>query len=153
MTRIKHVEQHLRGIDLDPGYFAPHWLLAIVYAHLERLEEAIAETQKAYELSEHNPILLGYLGLLYGCSGLRDEAQAILKELITQSRTAYVPFFSIAAVYRGLGELDQGLEWIEKAVEMRDMTVVCALKLEPAYNSIRSHPRYKALLRKMNLEP
>jgi serine/threonine protein kinase/tetratricopeptide (TPR) repeat protein len=146
------IEQHLRGIDLDPAYFAPHWLLAIVYAYLGRLEEAIAETQKAYELSEHNPILFGYLGLLYGRAGLRNEAQAILKELITQSSTVYVPFFSIAAVYRGLGELDQGLEWIERAVEERDMTVVCSLKLEPAYNSLHSHPRYKGLLRKMNLE-
>jgi len=31
--------------------------------------------------------------------------------------------------------------------------VVTALKLEPRYIPLHGHPRYRALLRKMNLEP
>jgi len=59
----------------------------------------------------------------------------------------------MAAVYRGLGEANQALEWLDKGVEERDLLVLCALKSEPGYIPLRGHPRYQALLRKMNLEP
>ena len=47
----------------------------------------------------------------------------------------------------------QGLEWMEKGVDERDLLLVTALKTEPSYDPLRSHPAYQALLRKMNLEP
>jgi len=59
----------------------------------------------------------------------------------------------MAAVYRGLGQLEEALEWFEKGVDGRDLTLVFALKSEPGYRPFRGHPRYQALLRKMNLEP
>jgi len=58
----------------------------------------------------------------------------------------------MAAIYRGLGEVAQALEWLEKGVDERDMVVVNALKTELGYVPLRGHPRYQALLRKMNLE-
>ena len=117
------------------------------------IDEAIAEAQKACELSGRNALTLGILGLAYGLAGRRGDAQALLEELTTQRRTTYVPPFAMAAVYRGLGEVDQALEWLEKGVEERDMLVVSGLKSEPGYIPLRGHPRYQALLRKMNLEP
>jgi hypothetical protein len=59
----------------------------------------------------------------------------------------------MAAIYRGLGEVAQAFQWLEKGIDERDMVVVTALKTEPGYNPLRGHPRYQALLRKMNLEP
>jgi serine/threonine protein kinase/tetratricopeptide (TPR) repeat protein len=147
------IVQHQRAIDLDPGWYFPHWLLAIAYAHMGRLDEEIAEAQKACELSGRNAPTLGILGMAYGLAGLRNEAQAVLEELITQGRTTYVPPAALAAVYRGLGEVDQALEWLEKGVEERDMFAVGGFKCEPRYILLRGHPRYQALLRKMNLQP
>jgi hypothetical protein len=76
-----------------------------------------------------------------------------MEELTIQSRSVKVPPFAIAAVYRGLGQLEQGLEWFEKGVHGRDLTLIFALNSEPAYRSFRGHPRYQALLRQMNLAP
>jgi len=39
-----------------------------------------------------------------------------------------------------------------RSIEDRDPVTVLALKCEPAYDALRSHPTYAALLRKMNLE-
>jgi hypothetical protein len=60
---------------------------------------------------------------------------------------------SPASVYLGLGEVDQALQWLEKGVEQRDVIVVSGLKSEPIQILLHGHPRYRALLRKMNLEP
>jgi len=48
--------------------------------------------------------------------------------------------------------VDKGLEWLARGIEERDPAYVIALKSEPAYDPLRSHPTYQALLRKMNLE-
>ena len=147
------IAQHRRAMDLDPSFFAPHWLLSAAYAHMGRLEEAIAEAQKACELSGRHALALGLLGLAYELSGRRSEARALLEELTTKCRTTYVPPTAMVAVYRGLGELDQTLGWLEKGVEERDLIVVCCLKSEPLTIPVQGHPRYQTLLRKMNLEP
>jgi len=147
------IEQQRLAIDLDPGFYMSHWLLAVTYRHLGRLEEAIAEDQKACELSGRNAIPLGYLGLLYGMTGRARETRELLEELIAQFRTTYVAPYAMMAAYRGLGEVDHAFEWLEKGVEERDPLVVCTLKSEPAFSPLRGHPRYQGLLRKMNLEP
>jgi hypothetical protein len=65
----------------------------------------------------------------------------------------YVPASALAYVHRGLGELDEGLEWIMKGIDERDPVLVTSLKSGPGYDPLRSHPDFPALLRKMNLEP
>ncbi len=72
---------------------------------------------------------------------------------MARSRTIYVPPYAMAAIYRGLGEIDEALEWLEKGVDERDLIIVGGLKSEPRYTIMRGHPRYQALLRKMNLAP
>jgi serine/threonine protein kinase/Flp pilus assembly protein TadD len=147
------IVQQRFAMDLDPSSYFPHWLLAVEYEHIGRFDEAIAEAQKACELSGRNAPALGILGMAYGLASRSSEARVILDELTSKRRTTYVPPFAIAAVYRGLGEMDQGLEWLEKGVEERDVTVVSGLKSEPRYSPLHGHPRFQALLRKMNLEP
>jgi serine/threonine protein kinase/Flp pilus assembly protein TadD len=147
------IAQQRRAIELDPSWYVPHWLLAIAFEHMGLYDEAIAAAQKACELSGRNAVSLGILGLAYGLEGRSDEAKALLEELTAQRQTTYVPPFAIAAVYRGLGEVAQALEWLEKGVDERDLLVVTGLKAEPRYTILRGHPAYQTLLRKMNLEP
>jgi serine/threonine-protein kinase len=147
------IAQQRRAMDLDPGWYVPHWLLAIQYEHMRMFEEAIASARKACELSGRNAVTVGILALGYGLAGRPSEARALLEELTTLRRTTYVPPFAMAAVYRGLGEANQALEWLEKGVEERDPIVVTGLRSEPRYIPFYGHPRYHALLHKMNLEP
>jgi hypothetical protein len=45
----------------------------------------------------------------------------------------------------------QGFDWIERAFEKRESWLV-RIKVDTIFNSVRSDPRYKEILRKMNLE-
>jgi serine/threonine protein kinase/Flp pilus assembly protein TadD len=147
------VAQLQHAIDLDPTFFFSYWLLSIPYAHNGRLDEAIAAAEKANELSGGNAITLGQLGRFYGRAGRTTEARQLLEELTARRRLTYVPSSALSFIHRGLGELDEGLEWIARGIEERDPILVTALKTEPGYDPLRSHPAYQALLRKMNLEP
>jgi tetratricopeptide (TPR) repeat protein len=120
---------------------------------LGRYDEAIATAKKACELSGRNALTLGILGRAYGLAGRHGEARGILKELMAKRGATYVPPWAIAVVYRGLGELDQALEWLEKGLEERDMIAVGGYKSDPQFIAFQEYPRYHALLRKMNLEP
>jgi hypothetical protein len=74
-----------------------------------------------------------------------DGAVAVIDVL------ARLPASALAFAYAGVGEPDQSLTWMERAIEERDPIVVTGLKSAPAYDRLRSHPAYPAPLPKMNL--
>ena len=55
-------------------------------------------------------------------------------------------------VYLGLGEKDMALEWLEKSYADRDPQC-WPLKVEPFYDSLRTEPRFQALLKKVFPDP
>jgi hypothetical protein len=57
----------------------------------------------------------------------------------------------LAVVYIGLEDYDLALVNLEKAYEIREFQLV-SLKVNPIVDPIRQDPRYKALLKKMNLD-
>ena len=75
-----------------------------------------------------------------------DVSQRILEELIAKK----APPFGIAGVYAWRGEKDKAFEWAERAYAERDMGITW-LKIDTYFRGLRGDPRYKALLRKMNL--
>ena len=94
---------------------------------------------------------LATLGLVYGLAGMRDEAISALERMIALSKERYVSPFQLAWFYVGLGEKDQALDNFEKAYTDRD-SMMPYLRTFPLFDSMRSEPRYKALLKKMGLE-
>ncbi|MEO7659675.1 MAG: hypothetical protein ABIV48_08670, partial [Pyrinomonadaceae bacterium] len=71
-------------------------------------------------------------------------------ELLKLSSERFVPPYHIAIVYHGLGETGQALTWLDKGYEQRDPKMVF-LKVEPKWNDLRSDPRFKAMLKRLNL--
>jgi len=84
--------------------------------------------------------------------GRREAAESLLEEMKELARTSYLPPFWFALVYCTLGETDQALGWLERAVEERDPTV-SLLKPEPTFHVLRADPRYQALLQRLRLAP
>jgi hypothetical protein len=56
----------------------------------------------------------------------------------------------MAYVYTGLGEADRAMDFLERAYQERAGSVY-GIKGSYLFTSLRSHPRFQALLRKMNL--
>jgi len=94
---------------------------------------------------------LALLGAAYAAAGRIAEAQKLFRELQALAVTSYVPAIALGLIHSCLGEIDKAVDCFEKAIEERDATIA-SLHVLPFFDSIYSHPRYHALLRKMNLE-
>ena len=77
--------------------------------------EAIEMYQKSLSLGGSN-IVLSALGRAYGMAGRRDEALAVLNQLLELRQQRYIPAFDIARIYLGLAENDLTFEWLEYGV-------------------------------------
>lgn len=67
-----------------------------------------------------------------------------------KAKHRYVSAYEIAALYARLNEKEQAFEWLEKACEERSSGLVY-LKVEPSFDSLRQHPRFADLLRRIHL--
>jgi len=146
----KAVYQLKKTMELDPNFPWTYSGLGWVYEAEGKYEEAIAEHEKAKSLEEKNPDVLADLGRAYARAGRKSEAQKILNDLLEFQKRGYVVSGSIANVYYGLGDKDKTFEWLEKACQ--DKSIYPGIKTDPIWDSIRSDPRFRALLKKIGLE-
>jgi ribosomal protein L17 len=80
--------------------------------------------------------------------GRAKESRRALDELI--AKTAPGNAYGIAEAHAWRGETDKAFEWLERAYQQRDGGLD-ALKIDPLLESLRTDPRYKAMLKKINL--
>ena len=147
----KCISQTNNAVELDPGYSSPFITLGNAHLFRGELDKAIQALEMATNLSGGGPLILGYLGFSYAYTGRKEAALMLLQKLEEQAQKSYTPFSSIARIYLGLGEIDKCLDWLEEAINHRE-SAICHFHLEPICDPLRSHPRYRSLLRKMNLE-
>ncbi|HEU5303735.1 MAG TPA: hypothetical protein VFU40_03740, partial [Gemmatimonadales bacterium] len=90
------------------------------------------------------------LGEAYAMAGRTANARKVLRQLERLSQERYVSPYHMAYVYTGLGEADRAMDFLERAYEERAGSVY-GIKGSFLFTSLHSHPRFIALLRKMNL--
>jgi hypothetical protein len=95
-------------------------------------------------------VLLAQLGQAYGESGRVRDARDVLTQLQRLSEQRYVSPYHLAYVYTGLGEQDAAIDWLERACEERAGGVY-GIKGSFLFSTLRPHPRFQSLLRRMNL--
>jgi len=150
--RYDEAIEKLNGtIAMEPSFSFPYFWLALSNLEKDMVEEAIGTARKLMTLPGGASLGVVALGYIYGRSGKKHEAQKILEQLLQVSKQKYVPASAIALIYIGLGEKDQAFEWLEKAYETHDPRLL-ELRVSPLVDSLRSDPRFKALLKKMGLK-
>jgi len=133
-------------LELDPDHVDTHVGLGWAYQQKKMYPEAIAELQKAVNLSNRHEVPLASLGQVMGESGRRQEATKILKELNRRSQQRYVSPCLFALVQMGLGERDQAIASLGRAYNNRDQWMLY-LKVDPHMDALRSDPRFNDLVR------
>lgn len=144
------IEQSRRTLELEPNSLVAHWFLGRALEQKAMYQEAAKAFEKSITISDGSPTYVAALGHAYAVSGKKSEALRILNELKQQSKRTYVSPFNLAAISSGLGEKDQGFEWLEKAFEERSHWLVY-LKVEPMLDGLRSDPRFTDLVRRVGL--
>jgi adenylate cyclase len=154
LLRAGRYDEALRAatpaIELDPHYARAHATVGWAYLKKGMSDEGLAELEKAVALSPGHSIWLGQLGQAYALVGKVGQAREVLRQLEELSRQRYVSPYHMAYVYTGLGEQDTAMDWLERAYEER-AGAVYGIKGSFLFTTLRAHPRFAALLKKMNL--
>lgn len=147
--RVAEEGRHM--IDLDPTHFLGHWAMGISALETDATNEAVPEFEKAHELSGGIPFTLGFLAHAYGRAGRPEAAGKLVAEAEAVAAERYLPPSALGFAYSGLEDWDAAFHWWDRAIEARDPFAM-GLKGYPFLDSRRSDPRYRAMLRRMNLD-
>lgn len=139
-----------RTIELDPNFWSIYFRMAAVYFEKGEKAEGFAAATRSIDLIGRAPVALGFWGYALAVAGKRDEALAVAKELEQKYAAKEMDGVRIASVYIGLGDKDKAFEWLEKDFQARRPTLM-EMRLELEFRSLRDDPRYRGLLKRMNL--
>lgn len=138
-------------LTLQPDYWFAHQHLANAYIDKGMLQEAIIAARRTSKAYTYPTRALSFLGYALAKSGKEAEARDALRELSNPPSDLATPYYNIALIHSGLGERDEALTWLERALEARDPRMVF-LKVDAKWTDLRSEPRFLELMRRMNFE-
>ncbi len=141
------LEQIQRTIDLDPDFYFSHFMAAGVYARLKMYPEAEAAYRRAKELAPEQTWTDVGLSRMLRERGEIDQARAVLDEMLSRSQSRYVPPFHIALAFKGLGDNDQALAWLEKAYQVRDPKMTFLKTTN--WKAFEDDPRFQDIYRRV----
>jgi TolB-like protein len=164
------------SLAYDPLFAPAYAMLATVEAHSGHWSEAEAAARRAMQINPaYGPVDLGEilllrgdnnaalaefmrendniersvgLALVYYALNRKTESDAALRTVTTEGGDNYA--YSIAEVHAYRGEVNEALQWLDRLYDRKDSDL-SYLKEDVFFKTLEADPRYKALLRKMNL--
>jgi TolB-like protein/DNA-binding winged helix-turn-helix (wHTH) protein/Flp pilus assembly protein TadD len=142
------VQQSEKTLALDPNFGNGHFELGEALVQKHQYPTAIAEFQKAIELSGHLAAFDANLANAYALSGRQAEATAIARDLEARSHLNPSADANVALIYVGLGDWDQAMNWLNKAYDARFYPTIL---LRPTFDALRPNAQFQDLRRRMGL--
>ncbi len=106
---------------------------------------------KAKELSGGSTEPVTQLGYALAKSGNRQRAQATLAELNSLAAERFVPAYSFAMIYNGLGKREEALNYLEKSFQEREVQITF-IKIDTRWDEFRTEPHFVEIIKRMNFE-
>ena len=168
-----------RAIERDPLSEALNFHLAYHYLHAHQPDLAIDVCRKGFEVwpnsghgrtyragayemkgmyeqaiaAEPDPKWAARLKRAYGRFGARGYWQTNLDFLLEETKRVHVDPIFIAMLYAQIGQRDEAFAWLERAYGERNLFMAEYVSSGLGFEPLRADPRFKDLLRRMNLPP
>jgi serine/threonine-protein kinase len=111
------IRQAQSTLDLDRNFSRLYWTLGAAYVQQGMYREAITALEHVNHLKQANPYTIGTLAVAYARDGQPSAAQKLINELISRPARYQHRAFSLAVAYCGLGNKDEALGWLTRAVD------------------------------------
>ena len=160
-TQVGYVYYFLRELDraeaqfekvllIDPHFAFGHYGLGDVQAQQGRYDEALSHLEESVRLGGTSVNHLAILSYVNGLAGRNGEARRLLGEIRSRADRGYASPIWSALAHLGLREVDAAFEWLDRAYEERDGSLIL-VTASPEFDPLRSDPRFRALLERMGL--
>ena len=140
------IEQGVKTRELYPNSFWPEFFTGLAYEEKHMPELAVAHLEKAATLSGGTGYVLAALGHAHAEAGQSGKALELLRTLDGLSGERYVPAYDRAIIHLGLNQLDQAMDWLQRAYKERS-SWMSYLNVEPRLAPLRSDARFAELAR------
>ena len=141
---------HNKTIETEPDSPFFHTELGYTLLRMGKVEEGVREMEEAAELPD-GEFFRASLGYAYAVSGRREDALKIASDMQLARAKGMARPYEIAIIYAGLGENPKALDLLEQAYQEHSIVHLLLLTVEPAFVKLRFEPRFKTLLKKLNL--
>jgi TolB-like protein/Flp pilus assembly protein TadD len=142
------VRQYRETLELDPAFFYTHFNLGLTLQATGDLPGAIAEYEKAKQLS-NDPFMATLLAAAKARAGDKDAAQRMSAELDKIAEHREVLSYWRALLSFSLNNKDETLHWLEQSFAERDGANISWIKVDPLFDPLRADPRFEALVQKV----
>lgn len=137
-----------RTIELDRGFTAPKWFLSRCLSQMGEKKLAHSLIAEALEI-EGDRELAAKIRKISEVSDDTEVMKALLVAWEKQVSPTGITPHDMANINARVGNVEETLRWLEKSVEIRHPWSV-SVYAAPEFDLVREHPRFIALLRKMN---
>jgi TolB-like protein len=138
------------AVERDPESFVARWVLGIAQIAMDRDADAIATLESAAAMSGRHPYALTSMAVAFGRSQKSEAAATLLREIIERAAHSYVPAAQMIAPAEAAGQRDLAIRYAERAWAEREPQFILFASHFPEWRSIRSDPRFQAILRDMD---
>ncbi len=135
-------------VDMDPAGPTSYFYVAWALEQQGRHAEAIEQHRRAIELSDGAPLYLAGLGYSLAIAGESGEAGEIAERLAQAVEDGNAEPVHLAMVHVGLGNVDEAIDWLEKAYEARNSHMLY-IRQDAKFDLLRDDERFMSLLRRM----
>jgi tetratricopeptide (TPR) repeat protein len=142
------LEQLQKVLELDQHQVVALVSMAMIYADRGELPQALVIARRAYAIAPWYPDTIGVLAALLRSNGEGVESQSLVQALGTGEALGDA---HVQALFHLLcGEVDQGADWVEKAIEQRDLSMMIYLRFVVC-KELRASHRWPKIAKMLNL--
>jgi tetratricopeptide (TPR) repeat protein len=146
------IDQLRKTLELDANYGPAHEWLGNAYEQKGMHKEAVAEWVIALKSRGQNE-LASTLEHNYATSGFDSVVRALGQQLLDEAneeskRGQYVAPAKYVLAYTRLGNKEEALNWLDKAVDVPDRLAL-EFKVNPLFDKLRGEPRFQAALQRI----
>jgi TolB-like protein/DNA-binding winged helix-turn-helix (wHTH) protein/tetratricopeptide (TPR) repeat protein len=149
-------EQFKKAIGLNPDFFVTYYHFAWLYSQLGQYQNAIGELTKGRLLSANDRAVKAAASedVALRTAFAAEGATGFWQQLLTSNEKSGrdIGEFDDPQLYARLGDKQKALEWLNRNYEER-RALGTLLNVDPAFDSLRSDPRFGDLVRRMGLTP
>jgi adenylate cyclase len=141
----------MKSLELDPDFSPAHRLLTLCYTAKGMFDEAI-NANECWTEAIHSAVK-GQLGKAHilASAGRNEEALAIL-ERISQQQLGGNDYRLIAVVYAAMRDIDKGIFYLQKSLEMHE-EALSSLLVDPKLDNLRGDQRLDEIIQAVGLSP
>jgi DNA-binding winged helix-turn-helix (wHTH) protein/TolB-like protein len=150
----KAIGHYQRMREIEPTLIHRNqWSMSVMYEQLGMHSEAVEQFLEDGRMREFlKPEEIEALRKAFTTSGWQSYVRMRLDLLENKSKKEYVAPTTLGGIYALAGEKDLAFASLEKAIDLHDGWV-SLIKIQPAYDSLRSDSRFARLLQRVNLTP